>query len=103
MLLLALGLIIELNRMLSCMRGGYLSSFVVAAVVCEVLWRVLSCMRGGYCSVLLLVLWIIIELNRMFSCMRGGHLSDVIVVAVVGVNEKLRERWLPVWCCCCGW
>jgi hypothetical protein len=29
------------------MRGGYLSGFVVAAVVCEVLWRVLSCRRGG--------------------------------------------------------
>ncbi len=34
--------------MFKCMRGGCLSGFVVAAVVCEVLWRVLSCMRGSY-------------------------------------------------------
>jgi hypothetical protein len=32
-LLLALWLIIELNRMLSCMRGVYFSDFVVGAVV----------------------------------------------------------------------
>jgi hypothetical protein len=34
--------------------------------------------------------------------MRGGPLSGVVVLAVVGdlvgVDGKLRERWLPVWC-----
>ncbi len=35
-LLLALWLIIELNRMLSCMRGGYFSDFVAGAVAGEV-------------------------------------------------------------------
>jgi hypothetical protein len=34
--------------MSSCMRGGHLTGFVVAAVVCEVLLRLLSCMRGDY-------------------------------------------------------
>jgi hypothetical protein len=60
---------------------------------------------------LFLALWLIIKFNRMYSCMRSFHLFGVVVAVVgdvVDLNFNLRERWLPIWCCCCcrwscGW